>query len=153
MKGLNKVQLIGHLGRDTTYRVIPGETPKGVANLSIATSKKWTDRADGERRERTEWHRVVCFGKLADIARDFLFKGNRVYVEGELSTRSWEQDGHTRFTTEIIARDIIFLGNRNGNGFAGDDPQPADAEPTPDDQDYDPDPDLFQNFDDDDIPF
>jgi len=109
--GLNKVLLIGNLGRDPELRYTPDGTP--VCNFSIATSDKWTDKATGERRERTEWHRIVAWRKLAEICGEYLAKGRQVYIEGKLQTRAWEKEGITRYTTEIIAADVQFLGKRD----------------------------------------
>ncbi|MEA3428209.1 MAG: single-stranded DNA-binding protein, partial [Thermodesulfobacteriota bacterium] len=106
MSGLNKVMLIGRLGRDPELRY----TPNGlaIANFSIATSEEWKDKNSGEKKERTEWHRIVVFGKLGELCGEYLAKGRQVYIEGRLQTRSWEKDGVTKYTTEIVASDIQF---------------------------------------------
>jgi len=109
--GLNKVLLIGNLGRDPELRYTPDGTP--VCNFSIATSDKWTDKATNERKERTEWHRIVAWRRLAEICGEYLAKGRQVYIEGKLQTRAWEKEGITRYTTEIIAADVQFLGKRD----------------------------------------
>lgn len=97
---VNKVILIGNLGRDPEIRYLPsGGT---VANLAVATSEKWRDKQTGENREKTEWHRVVLFGKLADIASGYLCKGSQIYIEGQLQTKEWDDNGIKRYTTEII---------------------------------------------------
>ena len=111
MAGINKVILVGRLGSDPEVRYTPDGT--AVANFSIATSDEWTDKATGEKKERTEWHRVVAWRKLGEICGEYLSKGRQVYVEGKLQTRSWEKDGITRYSTEIIASDVQFLGGRN----------------------------------------
>ena len=100
-RGINKVILIGNLGADPEVRYLPSGDP--VANLRLATSESWKDRETGETKERTEWHSVVIFGKLAEIAKTYLHKGSRIYVEGKLRTRKWQtQDGQDRYTTEVV---------------------------------------------------
>ncbi len=111
---INKVILIGNLGRDPEMRYTQDQN--AVARFSVATSDRWTDRATNERREKTEWHRVVCFRRLAEICGEYLHKGSKVYIEGQLQTRSWEQDGQTRYTTEVVARDMQMLDSRGGGG-------------------------------------
>lgn len=99
--GINKVILIGNLGADPEVRYLPSGDP--VANLRLATSERWKDRETGETKERTEWHSVVIFGKLAEVAKTYLHKGSRIYVEGKLRTRKWQaQDGQDRYTTEVV---------------------------------------------------
>lgn len=113
MAGVNKVILIGNLGSDPELRYTPSGA--AVANFRIATSERWNDK-DGKPQERTEWHRIVAWRKLAEIAGEYLKKGKQVYVEGKLQTRSWEdQDGVKRYTTEIIADKIQMLGRRGEN--------------------------------------
>ena len=109
MSGVNKVIVVGRLGSDPEVKTIPsGQT---VANFSVATSENWTDK-DGQKQERTEWHRVVVWQKLADVCGKFLSKGRQVYLEGRLQTRSWEdQQGQKRYTTEIVASTVQFLGS------------------------------------------
>lgn len=121
MAGINKVILIGNLGADPEMRYTQDQN--AVANFRIATSERWTDRATNERRERTEWHRIVCFRRLAEICGEYLHKGSKVYIEGQLQTRSWEgQDGQTRYTTEVVAREMQMLDSRgSGGGFGGPD--------------------------------
>ncbi|GIX22335.1 MAG: hypothetical protein KatS3mg121_1118 [Gammaproteobacteria bacterium] len=115
-RGVNKVILIGHLGADPEVKYMPSGSP--VANLSIATTEGWKDRQTGERQERTEWHRVVLFARLAEIAGEYLRKGSQVYIEGRLQTRKWQdKNGQDRYTTEIIATDMQMLG---GRGAAAD---------------------------------
>ena len=101
-RGINKVILIGNLGRDPETRYSQRGTP--VTNFSVATSESWRDRQSGEQQERTEWHNVVCFARLAEIAGEYLKKGSKVYIEGSLRTSSWEQDGQKRYRTEIAER-------------------------------------------------
>jgi len=113
MAGVNKVILIGNLGKDPELRYTPDGTP--VANFSIATSDSWVDKQSGEKREKTEWHRIVAWRRLAEICSEYLTKGRQVFIEGKLQTRSWEKDDVTRYTTEIIARDVQFLGRRQDN--------------------------------------
>ena len=113
MSSLNQVNLIGRLGQDPEYRMLQNG---GVANLSLATSEKWRDKATGEQKEATEWHRVVVYGKLAEICSQYLAKGSLVYIEGSLKTRKWQDNaGIDRYTTEIQARNMrILSGNNNG---------------------------------------
>lgn len=109
-RSLNKAMIIGNLGSDPEVRSTSSGTP--VATLSVATSRRWTGR-DGQDQERTEWHRVVCWDRLAEIVEQYLSKGDRIYVEGRIEYRQWEgQDGQTRYTTEIRAREMIMLGGR-----------------------------------------
>ncbi|MYD99161.1 MAG: single-stranded DNA-binding protein [Gammaproteobacteria bacterium] len=117
---INKVILIGNLGRDPEMRYTQDQN--AVATFSVATSEQWTDRNTNERRERTEWHRIVCFRRLAEICGEYLHKGSKVYIEGQLQTRSWEQDGQTRYMTEVVARQMQMLDSRGsggGGGFGG----------------------------------
>ncbi|EDT1338923.1 single-stranded DNA-binding protein [Salmonella enterica subsp. enterica serovar Enteritidis] len=119
-RGLNKVQLIGHLGQDPEVRYLPNG--KAVANLSLATSDTWKDKQTGEQKDRTEWHRVVLYEKLAEVAGEYLRKGAQVYIEGELRTRKWtDQNGQERYTTEIVVSmqgTMQMLGSR-GNASGG----------------------------------
>ena len=108
MAGINKVILVGRLGADPVIRYTPDGT--AVANFSIATSSKWKDKDSGRTKESVEWHRIVAWNKLAEICGEYLEKGRQVYVEGKLKTRSWTKDKITRYTTEIIANDVQFLG-------------------------------------------
>jgi len=113
MSGVNKVILIGNLGADPEVRYTQDQKP--VVNFRLATSENWTGR-DGQRQERTEWHRVVCYDRLAETCKDYLAKGKQVYVEGRIQTRSWEgKDGQKRYTTEIIANTVRFLGQAGGD--------------------------------------
>jgi single-strand DNA-binding protein len=114
MAGINKVILVGRLGQDPEVRYTPGGV--AVANFSIATSEEWKDKDTGEKKERTEWHRIVAWRKLGEICGEYLSKGRQVYVEGKLQTESWEKDGVTRYTTKIIASDVQFLGGKESAG-------------------------------------
>ena len=115
-RGINKVTLIGNLGADPEVRYTQGGS--AVANLRVATSESWRDKQTNEMKEQTEWHKVACFGRLAEIAGEYLRKGSKVYIEGGLRTRQWERDGQTHYTTEIIARDLQMLDGR-GQGQGG----------------------------------
>ena len=128
-RGVNKVILVGNLGADPETRY--GASGGAVTNIRLATSDSWTDRQTNERRERTEWHRVVMFGKLAEIAEQYLRKGRQVYIEGYIQTRKWQgQDGQDRYTTEIVARDMQMLGGRGDTGGEADDwNRPSSAPP------------------------
>ncbi|MED5501104.1 MAG: single-stranded DNA-binding protein [Pseudomonadota bacterium] len=120
-RGVNKVILIGNLGQDPEVRFLPSGNP--VCNLRIATTDSWTDRQSGQRQERTEWHTVVLFNKLAEIAQQYVKKGSRIYIEGRLQTRKWQgQDGQDRYSTEIVGNDMQMLDSRGGGG--GDYAQP-----------------------------
>jgi single-strand DNA-binding protein len=113
-RGINKVILIGNLGADPDVRHTAGGS--AVTNLSLATSESWRDRQTGEMNEKTEWHRVVMFSKLAEIAGEYLRKGSKVYVEGRLQTRKWQdRDGNDRYTTEIVANEMQMLDGRGGS--------------------------------------
>ncbi|HLX22887.1 MAG TPA: single-stranded DNA-binding protein [Usitatibacter sp.] len=113
MASVNKVIIVGNLGRDPETRYMP--EGGAITNISVATTDKWKDK-NGEMQEKTEWHRVAFFGKLAEIAGEYLKKGSQVYVEGRLQTREWEKDGVKRYTTEIIANQMQMLGSRQGMG-------------------------------------
>ena len=116
-RGLNKVMLIGHLGKDPEVRYMP--SGGAVANVTLATNESWKDKQTGETQERTEWHTVVFFGKLAEIAGEYLRKGRQVYVEGSLRTRKWQdKNGVDRYTTEIVASDMQMLGGREGGSVS-----------------------------------
>jgi single-strand DNA-binding protein len=116
-RGINKVILIGNLGGDPEVKYTAGGS--AVTNVTIATSENWKDKTTGENQERTEWHRVVFFGKLAEIAGEYLKKGSQVYVEGRLQTRKWQdKEGQDRYTTEIVANEMQMLGGRGGGGAA-----------------------------------
>ena len=114
-RGVNKVILIGHLGADPETRAMPSGS--SVANLRIATTESWRDKQSGEQQERTEWHRVVIFSRLAEIAGEYLRKGSQVYIEGSLRTRKWQdKQGQERYTTEIVGNEMQMLGGRGGGG-------------------------------------
>ncbi len=114
-RGINKVILIGNLGADPETRAMPSGTT--VANLRVATSESWRDKQTGEQQERTEWHRVALFGRLAEIAGEYLRKGSQVYIEGSLRTRKWQdKQGNERYSTEIIGNELQMLGGRGGAG-------------------------------------
>ena len=115
-RGLNKAILIGRLGKDPEIRYT--QDGKAVANFTIATNEEWKDKNTGEKKERTEWHRIVAFGKLGEICGEYLAKGRLVYVEGRLQTRSWEQDGVTKYTTEIVINDMQMLESKNAAQFS-----------------------------------
>ena len=111
-RGINKVILVGNLGNDPEHRVLP--SGGGVTNISLATSESWRDKNTGEQQERTEWHRIVFFNRLSEIAAEYLRKGSKVYVEGSLRTRKWQdQSGQDRYTTEIVAQEMQMLDSRN----------------------------------------
>ena len=112
-RGINKVILVGNLGRDPETRYLP--SGGAVTNVSLATSRSWKDRDSGEQREKTEWHRIVFFNRLGEIAGEYLKKGSKVYVEGELRTREWEKEGQKHFTTEIVANEMQMLDSKGGN--------------------------------------
>jgi single-strand DNA-binding protein len=114
-KGINKVILIGNVGQDPEVKYMPNG--KAVANATLATSESWKGQ-DGQQQEKTEWHRLVFFGKLAEIVGEYVKKGSKLYVEGKLQTRSWEQDGVKRYTTEIVCNEMQMLDSRSetGNG-------------------------------------
>ena len=116
-RGINKVILVGNLGRDPETRYMP--SGGAVTNVSIATSKGWKDRDSGEQKERTEWHRIVFFNKLAEIAGEYLKRGSKVYIEGELRTRDWEKDGQKHYTTEVVASEMQMLDSRGDMGGGG----------------------------------
>jgi single-strand DNA-binding protein len=117
-RGVNKVILIGHLGADPETRAMPSGST--VANLRLATTESWRDKQSGEQQERTEWHRVALFGRLAEIASEYLRKGSQVYIEGSLRTRKWQdKQGNERFSTEIVGNEMQMLGGRGGGGAGG----------------------------------
>lgn len=114
-RGVNKVILVGNCGQDPETRYMP--SGNAVTNISVATSESWKDKQTGDQQERTEWHRVVFFNRLAEIAGEYLRKGSKVYVEGSLRTRKWQgQDGQDRYTTEIVASEMQMLDSRGSQG-------------------------------------
>jgi single-strand DNA-binding protein len=117
-RGVNKVIIVGNLGADPETRAMPSGST--VANLRIATTENWKDRQTGEQQERTEWHRVVLFGRLGEVAAEYLRKGSQVYIEGSLRTRKWtDKQGTERYSTEIVGNDMQMLGGRGGGGGGG----------------------------------
>ena len=120
-RGVNKVILVGNVGQDPEMRYMP--SGGAVCNLSIATSESWNDKQTGEKKEQTEWHRVVLFGKLAEIAGEYVKKGTQLYIEGQLRTRKWtdQASGQERYATEIRVDQMQMLGKREGMGGPGDD--------------------------------
>jgi single-strand DNA-binding protein len=161
-RGVNKVILVGTCGQDPEVRYLPNGN--AVTNLSLATSEQWTDKQTGQKVEKTEWHRVSMFGKVAEIAGEYLRKGSQVYIEGKLQTREWEKDGIKRYTTEIVVDmqgTMQLLGGRpqqadgapQGQGNSA--PRPQQSRPQPSQQPSPQAPQPAQNFDsfDDDIPF
>ena len=131
-RGVNKVILVGNLGKDPEVRYMPNGN--AVANITIATSESWKDKQTGEQQEKTEWHRVVMFRRLGEIAGEYLKKGSQVYIEGKLQTRKWQDNsGNDRYTTEIVANEMQMLGSRGGGGSAGfsNDSKPAKSAPVP----------------------
>jgi single-strand DNA-binding protein len=125
-RGINKVILIGNLGRDPEIRYT--QDGQAVVNFPLATTLEWRDKATGEKRDKTEWHRIVAFRKLAEICGEYLSKGRQVYIEGRLQTRSYEQDGVTKYITEVVASDMQMLGSKSdsssgaggyGGGYSG----------------------------------
>ena len=139
---INKVFMIGHLGQDPEVRSLPSGRP--VTNFSMATNRKWKDRESGEQQEQTEWHRVVCFGRQAEIAGEYLTKGRLVFVEGRLQTRSWEdkETGKKMYRTEVICDNFQMLGGRS-----------ADVDSAPDRSSFAAEPSYDAGPADDDIPF
>lgn len=127
MSGLNKVQIIGHLGADPDQRFMP--SGKAVTNIRVATSETWKDRDSGDKKEKTEWHSVVAFDKLAEIMGEYLRKGALVYIEGKLQTRKWQdKEGKDRYTTEIIAQQMQMLGGKPQGDRAPKQEQPAKSD-------------------------
>ena len=153
-RGINKVILVGNLGNDPEVRYMPNGN--AVANISLATSDSWKDKTSGEQQEKTEWHRVVFFNRLAEIVEQYVKKGSKLYVEGRLQTRSWEQDGVKRYSTEIVANEMQMLDGRSGpqeindNAF-GENQRPVEPSQS-DSQAKASQSANFDNFDDD-IPF
>lgn len=127
MPGINKVILIGNLGKNPELRF----TPSGIAvcNFTVATSETWKDKDSGEKKEATEWHRVVVWRKLAEVCGEYLEKGSKIYLEGKLQTKSWEKNDETRYGTVVVAEKVEFLSSRIKDGKAGDKGMAAPAEP------------------------
>ena len=148
-RGINKVIIVGNLGGDPETRYMPSGS--AVTNLTVATNESWKDKQTGEQKDRTEWHKVAMFNRLAEVAAEYLRKGSQVYIEGKLRTRKWQdKSGQDRWTTEIIADEMQMLGGRGGGGSApmnsssdsSSDSAPSSAPPKPGPDDFD-----------DDIPF
>jgi len=117
-RGINKVIIVGNLGGDPETRYMPSGS--AVTNLTVATNESWKDKATGEQKDRTEWHKVAMFNRLAEIAAEYLRKGSQVYIEGKLRTRKWQdKNGQDRWTTEIVADEMQMLGGRGGAGGGG----------------------------------
>tara|TARA_B100002052_G_scaffold264911_1_gene261093 strand:- start:1173 stop:1610 length:438 start_codon:yes stop_codon:yes gene_type:complete len=143
-RGVNKVILVGNLGQKPEMRYTATQT--AVANLSIATTESWKDKESGENRDKTEWHRVVFFGNLAEIAEKYLDKGSSVYIEGKIQTRKWQdKEGKDRWTTEVLGNQLTMLGSRNSSEPIDDTSNSSDT-PFPED-------DSGSGLTDDDIPF
>jgi single-strand DNA-binding protein len=165
-RGVNKVILVGNCGGDPESRFLP--SGGAVANVTMATSETWKDKSTGQAQERTEWHRVVFFNRLAEIVGEYVKKGSKIYIEGSLRTRSWEQDGVKRYATEIVASEMQMLDSRGAsadsgqydNSYGQGQPEPSQSynapqqqrEPARSNQAPAPAPSNFNNFDDD-IPF
>jgi len=137
-RGINKVILVGNLGKDPEVRYMPNG--QAVANVTIATSESWKDKNTGEQQEKTEWHRVVFFRRLAEIVGEYLKKGSKIYVEGKLQTRKWQDNqGQDRYTTEIIANEMQMLDSRGsggganagGNNYSSNTPPPIEQSQAP----------------------
>jgi len=142
MAGINKVIIVGRLGQDPEVRYTPDGT--AVANFSVATSEEWKDKGTGEKKERTEWHRIVAWRRLGEICGEYLSKGRQVYIEGRLQTKQWEKDGVTRYSTEIVASNMQMLGSRDsggnqdsdrGGGYPNDSTGSSGGPPPPSDDD------------------
>ena len=147
-RGVNKVTLIGNLGADPEVRYTANGS--AVANIRLATAESWRDKESGENQERTEWHRVVFFSRLAEIVGEYLKKGSQVYIEGRLQTRKWQdRDGNDRYTTEIVANEMQMLGGRGGGGGGFDAPSQSSSSAPAQKPNNEPPMDDF----DDDIPF
>lgn len=130
-RGVNKVILVGNLGQEPDIKYMP--SGQAVCNVSIATTESWKDKTSGEKVEKTEWHRVVLFGKQAEIAGEYLHKGKQVYIEGRLRTNKWQdQSGADRYTTEIVARDMQMLGGRGTDLSGAENETAAPAPMSPD---------------------
>jgi single-strand DNA-binding protein len=129
-RGVNKAIIVGNLGRDPEVRY--SASGSAIANVTVATTDSWKDRQSGERQERTEWHRVVFFNRLAEIAGEYLKKGSQVFIEGRIQTRKWEdKDGNERWTTEIVANEMQMLGSRGGGSMSDGPPDDSGTAPAP----------------------
>jgi len=148
MASVNKVILIGNLGQDPELKYTPSGVP--VCSFSLATTEKWSDK-DGNKVEKTEWHKIKVWRKQAEIAAEYLKKGSPIYVEGRLETRSWEQDGQKKYMTEIICDRFQMLGRKEDSGSGGSSSQSSSRKTTSSEPPDEPPPDEFAN--DDDLPF
>ncbi len=129
-RGVNKVILVGNLGQDPEIKYMP--SGQAVCNITIATTESWNDKTSGEKVEKTEWHRIVFFRRLAEIAGEYLRKGSQVYVEGRLQTRKWQdQSGNDRYTTEIVANEMQMLGGKGGGVATMPESSPSSSQPEP----------------------
>ncbi len=147
-RGINKVIIVGNLGGDPETRYMPSGS--AVTNITVATNESWKDKQTGEQKDRTEWHKVAMFNRLAEVAAEYLRKGSQVYIEGKLRTRKWQdKSGQDRWTTEIIADEMQMLGGRGGAGGGGSAPMGSDQGSGPPSAPPQAGPDDF----DDDIPF
>lgn len=127
-RGINKVIVVGNLGQDPDTRYMPSGS--AVTNITVATNESWKDKKTGEQKDRTEWHKVAMFGRLAEIAAEYLRKGSQVYIEGKLRTRKWQdKQGNDRYTTEIVADEMQMLGGRGGDGAPMSDEGPPPSPP------------------------
>lgn len=150
-RGVNKVILVGNVGTDPEVRYLPNGNP--VANLSVATSESWKDKQTGEKQERTEWHRIVFFNRLAEIVSEYVKKGSKLYVEGSLRTRKWQdQNGVDKYTTEIVGAEMQMLDSRGGAGGSNQYQPPQQAQQKAPQQATKETAPVVDNFDDD-IPF
>lgn len=141
MSGVNKAIILGNVGNDPEVKYMPNGN--AVANLSIATSETWKDKSTSDKQEKTEWHRIVAFGKLAEIIEKYVKKGSKLYIEGKLQTRSWEQDGQKRYATEVVVSEMQFVDSRSETGNTQSQ-KPQQSQPAQGSS--------FDNFDED-IPF
>ena len=145
-RGINKVILVGNLGQDPEVRFMPNGG--AVANFTLATSETWKDKQTGEQKEKTDWHRIVIFGKLAEIAGEYLKKGSQVYIEGKLRTNKWQDNnGQDRYTTEILANEMQMLGGKSNDGGFGSVPSQPTQQNRPQQAQQQ------STFEDDEIPF
>ena len=130
MASVNKVIIVGNLGADPEVRYMP--SGDAITNIRVATTDRWKDKASGEMKEATEWHRIVFFGRVAEIAGEYLKKGSQVYVEGRLRTRKWQdKEGHDRYSTEVVADTMQMLGSRAGSGEPREPREPREGAPEP----------------------
>lgn len=145
---VNKVIILGRIGQELELKYT--SNGKAVVNLSMATSEKWTD-SSGQKKEKTEWHRVIAYGKQAELLHQYCAKGSELYIEGRLATRMWEKDGHKNYTTEIVLQEMNFIGGKRKEGASTGDNQGSSNQKTPEDSPYELSSDA--SFAADDIPF